>query len=223
MRLLLTEDDPMLGKALTQDLAQLGYAADWAQNARLARQLMSQEAYQIAVLDIGLPDGDGLELVRQWRAQGLTLPILLLTARDRWQDKVMGLEAGADDYLTKPFHSAELAARLQALVRRAHGQVQPLLVAGQLSLDERRQQVMTPNGQWHPLTGTEFRLLRCLMHSPGRVFSKEALIEQLYNIDSESSNNLIEVYVARLRRLLGPQSIKTLRGQGYVFPETAAS
>ncbi|SFM41026.1 DNA-binding response regulator, OmpR family, contains REC and winged-helix (wHTH) domain [Halopseudomonas pachastrellae] len=186
-------------------------------SAITADQLAQQEDYRLIVLDIGLPDGDGLQLLARWRDAGRDLPILLLTARDRWQDKVNGLKAGADDYLTKPFHPEELLARLQALLRRSEGRSHTQIQAGNYLLDEERQRVRSPDGEWHPLTGTEFRLLRCLMSRPNRLHPKEALLEQLYNLDAEPTLNTIETYIRRLRLLIGRNAIKTQRGQGYVF------
>ncbi|UJJ30142.1 response regulator transcription factor [Halopseudomonas maritima] len=217
MRLLLVEDDDLLRTSLQQSLSEAGFAVDATGSAATAEQLCLQEDYRLIVLDIGLPDGDGLQLLTRWREAGRDLPILLLTARDRWQDKVNGLKAGADDYLTKPFHPQELLARLQALLRRSEGRSHTQIQAGNYLLDEERQRVRTPNGEWQPLTGTEFRLLRCLMSRPHRLHPKEALLEQLYNLDAEPTLNTIETYIRRLRLLIGRNAIKTQRGQGYVF------
>lgn len=217
MRLLLVEDDDMLRSSLHESLNGAGFAVDATGSAITADQLAQQEDYRLIVLDIGLPDGDGLHLLGRWRDAGYDLPILLLTARDRWQDKVNGLKAGADDYLTKPFHPEELLARLQALLRRSEGRSHTQIQAGKYLLDEERQRVRTPDGDWHPLTGTEFRLLRCLMSRPNRLHPKEALLEQLYNLDAEPTLNTIETYIRRLRLLIGRDAIKTHRGQGYVF------
>ncbi|MEB3734574.1 UNVERIFIED_CONTAM: pmrA [Trichonephila clavipes] len=217
MRLLLVEDDELLRSSLHESLSQAGFAVDATGSAATADQLAQQEDYRLIVLDIGLPDGDGLQLLARWRDAGQDLPILLLTARDRWQDKVNGLKAGADDYLTKPFHPEELQARLQALLRRSEGRSHTQIQAGNYLLDEERQRVRSPDGEWHPLTGTEFRLLRCLMSRPNRLHSKEALLEQLYNLDAEPTLNTIETYIRRLRLLIGRNAIKTQRGQGYVF------
>lgn len=207
----------MLVGALTRALQAAGFAVDHVASARSARQLGLQEDYRAAVLDLGLPDGSGLEVLQAWREGRSELPVLLLTARGSWQDKVNGLKAGADDYLSKPFHTEELIARIHALIRRSEGRAHGFVQACGFELDEDRQRVKTPEGIWHGLTGTEFRLLRCLMARPDRVFSKEELLEQLYNLDAEPSRNLIEAYIRRLRRLIGKDAIKTLRGQGYVF------
>ncbi len=217
MRLLLVEDNELLRNSLHESLSQAGFAVDATGSAVTADQLALQEDYRLIVLDIGLPDGDGLQLLARWRDAGRDLPILLLTARDRWQDKVNGLKAGADDYLTKPFHPEELLARLQALLRRSEGRSHTQIQAGNYLLDEERQRVRSPDGEWHPLTGTEFRLLRCLMSRPNRLHPKEALLEQLYNLDAEPTLNTIETYIRRLRLLIGRNAIKTKRGQGYVF------
>ena len=217
MRLLLVEDDELLRNSLHESLSQAGFAVDATGSALTADQLAQQEDYRLIVLDIGLPDGDGLQLLARWRDAGRDLPILLLTARDRWQDKVNGLKAGADDYLTKPIHPEELLARLQALLRRSEGRSHTQIQAGNYLLDEERQRVRSPDGEWHPLTGTEFRLLRCLMSRPNRLHPKEALLEQLYNLDAELTLNTIETYIRRLRLLIGRNAIKTQRGQGYVF------
>ena len=217
MRLLLVEDDELLRNSLHESLSQAGFAVDATGSVLTADQLAQQEDYRLIVLDIGLPDGDGLQLLARWRDAGRDLPILLLTARDRWQDKVNGLKAGADDYLTKPFHPEELLARLQALLRRSEGRSHTQIQAGNYLLDEGRQRVRTPDGTWQPLTGTEFRLLRCLMSRPNRLHPKEALLEQLYNLDAEPTLNTIETYIRRLRLLIGRDAIKTQRGQGYVF------
>jgi two-component system OmpR family response regulator len=217
MRLLLVEDDEMLALSLTRYLRTAGFAVDHVSSARNASAMGLQENYRTAILDIGLPDGSGLEVLKTWRQARSELPVLLLTARGGWQDKVNGLKAGADDYLAKPFHNEELLARINALIRRSEGRVHGFLQASGYELDEERQRVRTPEGLWHGLTGTEFRLLRCLMARPDRVFSKEELLEQLYNLDAEPSHNVIEAYIRRLRRLIGQDAIKTLRGQGYVF------
>ncbi|MEH6800954.1 MAG: response regulator transcription factor [Pseudomonadales bacterium] len=217
MRLLLVEDDPLLQSSLRQSLEQAGFAVDASDSASTAAQLGLQESYRVAVVDIGLPDGNGLEVMQQWRQAGCEMPVLLLTARDSWQDKVNGLKAGADDYLAKPFHWEELLARLHALIRRSEGRTSSTIEAGRYRLDEERQRVCTPDGQWHGLTGTEFRLLRCFMSRPNRLFSKEELLEQLYNLEAEPSLNTIEAYIRRLRLLIGRNAIQTQRGQGYVF------
>jgi len=217
MRLLLVEDDTMLAETLTRLLSGSGFAVDIVSSVKFAISMGLQEDYGIALLDMGLPDGDGLEALDSWRSNGRAFPVLILTARNEWQHKVDGLKAGADDYLTKPFHNEELLARIQAVIRRTEGRIQPTITVGDYVLDEERQRINTPNKEWHSLTGTEFRLLRCLMNRPGQLFSKEQIIEQLYGLNDEADHNTIEVYIRRLRRIIGREAIHTSRGQGYVF------
>jgi len=218
MKLLLLEDDDLLAESLVECLKDSGYRVDLAASLQVARSLMATEQYALAILDLGLPDGSGLDLLKQWRNEGHELPVLILTARDTWEDKVVGLEGGADDYLTKPFHEAELIARVMALLRRKSGRLAKELVLNGVSLDETTQCVRVDGGTWQSLTGTEFLLLRYFMHHPGRVLSKEHLLNQLYALEQDAAApNLIEVYIARLRRRLGRARIETRRGQGYVF------
>ncbi|AOY88194.1 DNA-binding response regulator [Marinobacter salinus] len=220
MRLLLVEDDHLLAEGLASQLEKAGFSVDTTHTAREAVILGAQEDYRVGVLDLGLPDGNGLDVLRKWRASNARFPVLILTARGDWQDKVNGLKAGADDYLSKPFQAEELIARLYAIVRRSEGRVQSSLKAGPFELDENRQSLKLADGTEHSLTGTEFRLLRCLMSRPGHVFSKEQLMEQLYNLSESPSENIIEAYIRRLRKLVGPDTIATRRGQGYLFNET---
>jgi len=195
-----------------------GYLVDLAASLKAAKSLMATEHYELAILDVGLPDGSGLDLLAQWRRQKRDTPILILTARDTWEDKVIGLETGADDYLTKPFHEAELMARLKALLRRQSGQLSQVITLNGISLDEAGQRVCLEGETWRSLTATEFRLLRYLMLHPDRIHSKEQLLEQLYALDQDAAApNLVEVYIARLRRYLGKSVIQTRRGQGYFF------
>lgn len=217
MRLLLAEDDVLLGESLGNQLRQAGYAVDWTDSAKEAFILGQQEDYRLAILDLGLRDGSGLKTLKNWRLSKINLPVLILTARGDWQDKVNGLKAGADDYLAKPFQMEELLARLEALVRRTEGRTLSKLVVEGYELDEERQQITTPQQEIHNLTGTEFKLLRCLMSQPQRIFSKENLMEQLYSLDENPSENTIEAYILRLRRILGKEVIVTLRSQGYRF------
>jgi len=222
MRLLLAEDDAGLGRDLQAKLREEGYAVDWATDGVEAAFLGNEGVYDVVVLDIGLPGRDGLTVLREWRRGGLTMPVLLLTARDAWFEKVEGFEAGADDYLAKPFHVEELVARLRALARRAAEQPADLLADDEsLVLDEARQRVRV-DGQLVDLTGTEFRLLRYFMHHAGHVLSKSRLAEHLYEFDDERDSNVIEAYVTRLRRKIGRQHIETRRGQGYVFHRGSA-
>ncbi len=219
MRLLLAEDDPDLVDDLLPLLRRAGFAVDVASDGHEAQHLGETIPFDAVILDLGLPLRSGLEALEHWRAHGQSMPVLILTARDSWQDKVSGLRAGADDYLTKPFHPEELLARLQALIRRAHGRVEPVLRAGSLELDETRQAIRMHNGKWQELTGTEFRLLRTFMLNPGRLLSKSQLVEHVYDQDFDRDSNLIEVYVRRLRDKIGRDRIETRRGQGYVFHE----
>lgn len=217
MRLLLVEDDRLLADGLTSQLGKAGFSVDTAYTAKDAVILGEQEDYRAVVLDLGLPDGNGLDVLRKWRMNRVSFPVLILTARGDWQDKVNGLKAGADDYLAKPFQTEELIARLNAIVRRSEGRVHSLVKAGRFELDESRQCLKLDDGTEHSLTGTEFRLLRCLMSRPGHVFSKEQLMEQLYNLSDNPSENVIEAYIRRLRKLIGSDAITTRRGQGYLF------
>ncbi|QHD48588.1 response regulator transcription factor [Vreelandella aquamarina] len=218
MKLLLLEDDDLLAESLAESLKDNGYLVDLAASLKAAKSLMATEHYELAILDIGLPDGSGLDLLAQWRKQKRDTPILILTARDTWEDKVIGLETGADDYLTKPFHEAELMARLKALLRRQSGQLSQVITLNGVSLDGAGQRVCLEGETWRSLTATEFRLLRYLMLHPDRIHSKEQLLEQLYALDQDAAApNLVEVYVARLRRYLGKSIIQTRRGQGYFF------
>ena len=217
MRLLLAEDDDGLVEQLQPKLRQAGYAVDRAADGQDALYLGQSEAYDVVILDLGLPEMPGLEVLRQWRDEGIDFPVLILTARDTWREKVSGLKAGADDYLTKPFHAEELIARLDALVRRSHGQANPELQARTFRLDEDLQQIRFPDGRVEALTGTEFRLLRYFVCNPGKPLSKTRLTEHVYDQDFDRDSNLIEVYVRRLREKIGAGLIETRRGQGYVF------
>lgn len=218
MKLLLLEDDDLLAESLTETLGDAGYRVDSASSIRVAESLMETEEYALAILDLGLPDGSGLDLLQRWREQGRRLPILALTARDTWEDKVIGLRRGADDYLTKPFHEAELLARLHALLRRQSGSLAQILTVNGVQLDEHTQQVSTDGATWQVLTATEYRLLRYLMHHPDRVHSKSQLLDQLYALEQDAAApNLVEVYIGRLRRRLGKHIIQTRRGQGYLL------
>jgi two-component system OmpR family response regulator len=218
MRLLLVEDDALLSGRLRGELQRAGFAVDVADNGVDAGFLGQSEPYDMVVLDIGLPGRSGLDVLRDWRAAGNPMPVLILTARDAWHEKVDGFKAGADDYLSKPFHTAELIARLQALLRRGIARPPGPLQAAGLELDENAQTVrMTATDATVELTGTEFRLLRYLMLHPGRVLSKSRLVEHVYDFDTERDSNVLEVYINRLRRKLGRDLIATRRGQGYVF------
>ena len=214
MRILLVEDDPTLRAQLRAGLADAGYAVDEAGNGIDAQHLGETEPFDAAVLDLGLPALDGLSVLRRWRASGRTLPVLILTARDSWHEKVTGIDAGADDYLAKPFHMEELLARLRALIRRAQGLASPLLQCGAIVLDTRSGRV-SQNGRPVNLTSHEFRLLAYLMHRTGQVVSRTELIEHLYAQDFDRDSNTIEVFIGRLRRKLAPGAIEAVRGMGY--------
>jgi two-component system response regulator PhoP len=220
MRALIVEDDTALRSSLAGVLRDAGWLVDEAGDGREGLYQATEFRIDVAVVDLGLPGMSGMELVAALRASGRDLPILILTARDRWQDKVAGLKAGADDYVVKPFHPEELVARLQALVRRAGGWAQPVISCGALSLDTRSQQV-TVAGAAIELTGFEYRLLECLMLHAGEVVSKAELTERLYAQDFDRDSNTIEVFIGRLRRKLDPdgihQPIETLRGRGYLM------
>ncbi|MEW6765451.1 MAG: response regulator transcription factor [Pseudomonadota bacterium] len=223
MRILLAEDDDTLANALRQALQRAGYAVDRAADGEEALFLGKEGLHDAVILDLGLPLRPGLEVLRAWRAAGLALPVLILTARDAWHEKVDGFNAGADDYLTKPFHSEELLARLAALLRRAHGQPPGPLRAGAMALDEARQEVRLGDDAALPLTAMEFRLLRLFMLHPGELLAKPWLEERLYDEGHELGSNVLEVYVNRLRAKLGRERIQTRRGQGYIFlPEDIA-
>ena len=219
MRLLLVEDDDLLAESLAEALEDAGYRVDVTALVREAEKLMAREDYSLVILDLGLPDGSGLEMLERWRRGGRRLPVLALTARDSWEDKVAGLRRGADDYLTKPYHEAELLARLHALLRRSSGAVEAELRVNGITLDEVAKRACGVDGSWHTLTATEYCLLRYLMCHPDRVHSKENLLNQLYTLNQDAAApNLVEVYIGRLRRLLGKNCIQTRRGQGYVLP-----
>jgi two-component system OmpR family response regulator len=214
MRLLVVEDEPTLRAQLRAALLGAGYVVDETDNGRDALHLGQTEAFDAVVLDLGLPLLDGLSVLRRWREAGRLMPVLVLTARDSWHDKVTGIDAGADDYLAKPFHVEELLARLRALIRRAQGLASPVLQCGTVALDTRSGRV-TRDGRPVPLTSQEFRLLAYLMHRPGSVVSRTELIEHLYAQDFDLDSNLIEVFVARLRKKVPPETIETVRGLGY--------
>ena len=214
MRILLVEDEPQLRSQLRTDLQEAGYAVEEADNGRDAQFMGDTEDFDAVVLDLGLPQVDGLTVLKRWREAGRRMPVLILTARDTWHEKVAGIDAGADDYLTKPFHHEELLARLRALIRRAGGLASPVLSCGALSLDTRSSRV-TLDGQAVTLTSHEYKLLAYLMHRPGAVVSRTELTEHLYAQDFERDSNTIEVFVARLRKKLPGVSLETIRGLGY--------
>jgi two-component system OmpR family response regulator len=214
VRFLVVEDEPLLSRELVRSLADAGYAVDAAGDGERADFLATTERYDAVVLDLGLPGIDGLTLLRRWRDAGLAVPVLVLTARGSWHEKVQGIDSGADDYVAKPFRIEEVLARLRALVRRAAGQASPELRHGAVVLDPRQARV-TRDGAPVKLTSHEFRVLSYLMHQRGRVVSQRELVEHIYAQDFERDSNTVEVFVARLRRKLGASFIETVRGLGY--------
>ena len=216
MRLLLVEDDALLGASVQQALKAAGYASDWIQEGNEARIQGSLEPYDVAILDIGLPGLNGLQVLAAWRDEGRSMPVIVLTARSSWQEKVEAFNLGADDYVTKPFHIEELLARIGAVHKRSIGLVTGELALEGLRLDEHKQTVWQGT-ESYALTGTEFRLLRYFMLHPGRILSKSELTEHVYAYDEDKDSNVIEVYVNRLRQKVGTDRIQTRRGQGYVF------
>lgn len=217
MRLLLVEDNVALAEELQERLTRQGYAVDWLADGRDAAYQGAVDPYDLIVLDLGLPGRPGLEVLAEWRSLNVHTPVLILTARGSWSERVEGLKAGADDYLTKPFHPEELDLRIQGLLRRSKGLAnQPRLIACGIDLDEARQCVARPEGEIE-LTAAEFRLLRYFMLHPGQLLSKSHLAEHLYDGESERDSNVIEVHVNHLRRKLGRCVIETRRGQGYRF------
>ncbi len=214
MRILVVEDEPTLAAQLAEALAAAGYAVDRADNGVDAHFLGDAEAFDAVVLDLGLPRLDGLSVLRRWRAAGRTMPVLILTARDGWHEKVAGIDAGADDYLAKPFHMEELLARLRALIRRAGGHASAELRCGPLTLDTRSGRAAV-DGQALTLTGHEYRVLAYLMHHAGEVVSRSELTEHIYAQDFDRDSNTVEVFIARLRKKLPPDLIETVRGLGY--------
>ena len=220
MRLLLVEDDALLGAQTQLALKAAGYACDWLQEGVEASIQGELEPYDLVILDLGLLDRPGLEVLAEWRNKNLGMPVIVLTARSSWQEKVEAFNLGADDYVTKPFHMEELLARMSAVHKRTVGVVSGGLVVEDLKLDEHTQTVWLGETA-HVLTGTEFRLLRYLMLHPGRIFSKTELTEHVYAYDADKDSNVIEVYVNRLRQKIGADKIQTKRGQGYVFGSRA--
>jgi len=214
MRVLVVEDEPRIASQLTGALSDGGYAVDHAADGERADFLAQTERYDAVVLDLGLPNVDGLTLLRRWRDGGLSMPVLVLTARGSWHEKVQGIDNGADDYVSKPFRVEEVLARLRALIRRAAGQVTPELRCGAVALDPRAARV-TLEGAPVKLTSHEFRVLSYLMHHSGRVVSQSELTEHIYSQSADRDSNTVEVFIARLRRKLGASLIETVRGLGY--------
>ena len=218
MRILIVEDDSRLLTQLDVLLQKNGYSVDLADDGEKALFLLQEHTYDLAVIDIGLPVVDGFEVIQKARKNNVICPIIILTARDRWQEKVEGLDAGADDYLTKPFHNEELLARINALIRRAAGTAHPTIEKGPISLDTLSEEV-TVNGQYIELTAYEYKVLEYLLLNPQKVISKTELTEHIYDQDFDLDSNVIEVFVGRLRKKIDPDGsvnpIETLRGRGY--------
>jgi two-component system OmpR family response regulator len=214
LRVLVVEDEAILAKQLAEALGAAGYAVDRAADGEQADFFARTERFDAIVLDLGLPRIDGLTILRGWREAGLAMPVLILTARGSWHEKVQGIDGGADDYMAKPFRMEELLARLRALIRRASGQVTPELRCGGVTLDPRTAKV-TVDGNPVKVTSHEFRVLSYLMHHQGRVVSQSELTEHIYAQDFDRDSNTVEVFIGRLRRKLGPAVIETVRGVGY--------
>ncbi|AUT49629.1 response regulator transcription factor [Achromobacter sp. AONIH1] len=219
MRILVVEDEPTLSAQLSEALGQAGYLVDSAADGGRAHYLGEVETYDLVVLDLGLPVMDGLTVLKKWRAAGLGMPVLILTARDNWHEKVAGIDAGADDYLTKPFHMEELLARLRALLRRQSAHTSAQWRCGPIMLDTRQARV-TVDGQALSLTSHEFKVLAVLMQRAGEVVSRAELNEHIYAQDQDRDSNTIEVFIGRLRKKLPPDTIETVRGLGYRLART---
>jgi len=220
VRILIVEDERRLAQQLAAAIGEAGYAVDCAADGERADFLAQTEAYDAVVLDLGLPKIDGLTLLRRWRDAGLAVPVLVLTARASWHEKVQGIDSGADDYVAKPFRMEEVLARLRGLIRRASGQAAPELRAGAVALDTRLAKV-TLDGAPVRLTSHEFRVLSYLMHHRGRIVSQSELTEHIYAQSADRDSNTVEVFIARLRRKLGASFIETIRGLGYRIGEDA--
>ena len=221
MRILIVEDDPDLSRQLRTALKDTGYAVDVAENGEDGHFLGDTEPYDAVVLDLGLPLIDGVSVLQKWRADGKSFPVMILTARDQWSEKVAGFDAGADDYLTKPFHTEELLARLRALLRRASGHTTDTIEIGELSIDNRSARAFV-KGMAVKLTSHEFRLLAYMAAHQGRVISRTELVEHIYEQDYDRDSNTIEVFVGRLRRKIGTDRIETVRGLGYRLVDPAS-
>lgn len=221
MRALVVEDDPVVGPDLAKALGEAGFVVDLSCDGEDAAFKGEVEDYAVVILDLGLPRLDGLSVLRRWRKDGRAFPVLILSARGDWTEKVEGIEAGADDYLAKPFQMGELLARVRGLVRRAAGRTSPVIEAGRLALDTRRMSA-TLDGAPVKLSPLEFRLLDCLAHNPGRAVSAGELAEQLYGVADTADANAIEALVTRLRRKVGAEVIETRRGFGYLLTGMSA-
>lgn len=216
MRILIVEDDIDLNRQLVKAFTEAGYAVDKAKDGEEGYYLGDTEPYDAIVLDIGLPKMDGFSVLEQWRRSGKTMPVLILTARDAWNDKVRGFDSGADDYVPKPFHIEEILARVRALLRRSAGQATNEFVCGSLQLDAKSSRV-TVDGNPVKLTSHEYRLLSYMMHKMDKVVSRTELIEHIYDQDFDRDSNTIEVFIGRLRKKLGVEMLETVRGLGYIL------
>lgn len=216
IRILIIEDDAELAGRLRTGLMRTGFAVDWAETGIDGMELARTEIYDAVVLDLGLPDMSGLTLLRRWRAAGRDHPVLILTGRGAWTERVEGLNAGADDYMAKPFQVAEVSARLNALIRRSSGRASPVLRRGGIELSP-AEGVVRVGDQVIDLTAQELRVLVYMMSRPGRIVSQDELADHIYAFDSQRESNTIQVYIGRLRRKLGPKVIRTIRGLGYRF------
>ena len=222
MRLLLVEDDAMIGNSIYQGLRQEGMAVDWMQDGRSAELALDNDVYDLMLLDLGIPKKDGLDVLRTLRRRGNSIPVLIITARDAVADRVKGLDVGADDYLVKPFDLDELSARIRALLRRHAGRAEPVIRAGELTLVPSTHEV-TFQGKPVQLSAREFALLEALVTRAGRVLSREQLEDKLYGWGEEIQSNTVEVYIHNLRKKLGQQFIKNIRGVGYMVPPQSGS
>ena len=220
MRILIVEDDALLGRGIQAGLNELGFAADWARDGVQADAALAGTEFAAVVLDLGLPRLSGLSLLTKLRGRGQRVPVLVLTARDAIEDRIRGLDTGADDYMTKPFDLHELAARLRALVRRANGNATPIIEAAGIALDPATREVRF-RGKPVELSGREFDVLRELMLAAGRVLSRDQIVERVYSAGEDVESNAVEVHIHHLRRKLAPDLIRTLRGVGYLMPREA--
>ena len=217
MRILVVEDDVALCNNIKNHLIGEGFAVDMVHDGEEAENQGRDGIYDAVVLDLGLPKQSGLQILRKWRRGLNPVPVIILTARNEWHERIEGIEAGADDYLGKPFHMGELTARIKALIRRSQSKTQGIIELDQYRLDESQQAIFKPNGKKLTLTATEFRLLRCFMINKNIIMTKDTLMDHIYDYDTINDHNVIEVYVTRLRKKLGKDRIKTFRGQGYMF------
>jgi len=221
MRLLIVEDEPRIGEGIKAALGAAGYACDLSADGEDAWFRGDTESYDLIVLDLGLPKLDGLTVLKRWRAAGRNMPVLVLTARGAWPERVEGIDAGADDYLAKPFQTEELLARVRALIRRSAGHGNALITAGSLALDTRQMRILA-DGEAVQASPLEYRLVAYLMHHKGRVVPAHELIEHLYGDDDARNANALEALIMRLRKKLGPEAIETRRGFGYLVPDASA-